>query len=140
MSWTAVFSVLTEAQVAEYESCATPGERARVAAWTEVARVINPQPGKHLIATSLFWKPAQSAESDFPRPTRELLRDAAKLGWVSRHAPWEHYVQPLLDEARALREVRPESFVRHLVYACQCRQSLRLHDCIVIALGWPFDL
>ncbi len=87
MSWTAVFPVLTEAQVAEYEIHATPDERAEVAAWTEVARVINPQQGKHLIATSLFWKPAQAAENDFPRPTREVLRDAAKLGWVSRHAP-----------------------------------------------------
>jgi hypothetical protein len=112
MSWTAVFPVLTEAQVAEYECDATPDERAEVAAWTEVARVINPQQGKHLIATSLFWKPAQAAENDFPRPTREVLRDAAKLGWVSRHAPWEHYVQPLLDGARALREVRPEVVFR----------------------------
>jgi hypothetical protein len=104
--------VLTEAQVAEYESHATPDERAQVAAWTEVARVINPQPGKHLIATRLFWKPAHAAENDFPRPTRELLRDAAKLGWVSRHAPWEHYVQPLLDGARALRKARPDVVFR----------------------------
>ena len=112
MSWTAVFPVLSEAQVAEYECHATPDERAEVAAWTEVARVINPKQGRHLIATSLFWKPAQAAESDFPRPTREVLRDAAKLGWVSRHAPWEHYVQPLLDGARALREARPEVVFR----------------------------
>jgi hypothetical protein len=113
MSWTAVFPVLTEAQVAEYESHATPAERAEVAAWTEVARVINPQPGKHLIATSLFWKPAHAAENDFPRPTREVLRDAAKLGLVSRHAPWEHYVQPLLDGARTLRKARPDVVFSH---------------------------
>ena len=72
----------------------------------------NPRLGPHLVATSLFWKPAHAAERDFPQPSRSLLMEAKRLGLVSRHAPWEHYVRPLLDGAEKLREERPDIVFR----------------------------
>ena len=112
MSWTDVFPVLSDAQVLEYQEVATDGERAMLAECCEVARVENPRSGPHLVATSLFWKPAHASETDFPQPSRSLLMDAKRLGLVSRHAPWEHYVQPLLDGAEKLREERPDIVFR----------------------------
>ena len=112
MSWTDVFPVLDDAQVAEYEALATPEDRILLEQCCGVARVANPRSGPHLVATSLFWKPAHVAERDFPTPTRSLLKDAKRLGLVSRHAPWEHYVQPLLDGAEKLRKERPDIVFR----------------------------
>lgn len=112
MSWTDVFPVLSDDQIVEYESLATESDRALLAGLCDVARVENPRSGPHLVATSLFWKPAHAAEPGFPAPTRQLLKDAARLGLVSRHAPWEHYVQPLLDGAEKLREERPDIVFR----------------------------
>lgn len=112
MSWTDVFPVLSDDQIVEYESLATESDRALLAGLCGVARVENPQFGPHLVATSLFWKPAHAAEPPFPVPNRQLLKDAARLGLVSRHAPWEHYVKPLLDGAEKLREERPDIVFR----------------------------
>ncbi|MEI7909897.1 MAG: hypothetical protein WCK77_09705, partial [Verrucomicrobiota bacterium] len=76
--------------------------------WCDVARVVNPQAGKHLVVASLFWKNARKEEGELPPITRQLMMDAAKLGLVSRFAPWNHYVLPLLDGARTLKEARPD--------------------------------
>ncbi|MBN8460394.1 MAG: hypothetical protein J0M04_21405 [Verrucomicrobia bacterium] len=112
MSWTDVFPVLSDAQVLEYQEVATDRDRAMLAELCGVARVENPRFGPHLVATSLFWKPAHASEPDFPQPSRSLLMDAKRLGLVSRHAPWEHYVRPLLDGAEKLREERPDIVFR----------------------------
>ena len=51
-----------------------------------MARVVNPQAGKHLVVASLFWKNARKEEGELPPATRQLMMDAAKLGLVSRFA------------------------------------------------------
>lgn len=86
--------------------------------WCGVNRVINARKSRHLVVPTLFWKnetewhqPAwQGAE--LPAITRELMRDARKLGLVTRFAPWDHYVQPLLEGAAALRLGRPDIVFR----------------------------
>lgn len=112
MSWTDVFPVLTDDHIEDYESLATESERRLLDEYFGVARVENPRQGPHLVATSLFWKPANAAELDLPSPDRVILQEAGGKGRSSRHAPWEHYVQPLLAGAAILREARPEVVLR----------------------------
>jgi hypothetical protein len=113
MSWTDVFPMLTDEQVANYESLVTDSERETSDERFGVLRVENRRPASgHLVSTSLFWKPASAGEPDFPVPDRRTLREAGKTGRISRHAPWEHYVQPLLDGAEALRAARPDVVFR----------------------------
>lgn len=112
MSWTDVFPVLSEAQVSEFQQSATDVERELLDEWCGVARVVNAQEGKHLVAASLFWKHAHKDHGDLPEITREVMKNAEKLGLVTRFSPWEHYVEPLLEGAAALRILRPEIVFR----------------------------
>lgn len=56
----------------------------------------------------MFWKNLVAAEGELTVVSREQMKEADKLGLVSRHAPWEHYVEPLLKGAVLLREARSE--------------------------------
>lgn len=116
MSWTSVFPVLTDELVAQYQIEATLADRLVAEDLFGVARVINPRTipgsGQHVVAASLFWKPAGTEEGDLPELSRELLMNAASLGLVTRFAPWEHYVEPLLDGAKILGALRPEVVFR----------------------------
>jgi len=108
MSWTDVFPVLTDEHVADYEAAATPEERAELETWLAVDRIINRSKAKHLVVFSLFWKNARSDEPDLPPLDRETLLQVQERGIVERFAPWEHYVQPLLDGARRMQQRRPD--------------------------------
>jgi hypothetical protein len=112
MSWTDIFPLLTDEQVSHYQNHTTPKDELILHEWFSVARTINSQTGKHLIATSLFWKNVGSGDEELPKPTRELMLNAKELGLVSRYAPWDHYVQPLLDGAAILKKARPDVVFR----------------------------
>jgi hypothetical protein len=112
MSWTDIYPVLTDEQLAEYQSSVSADEAEKLAELLDVARTVNGRDGKHLVVTSLFWKKAQNAEGELPPITRELMMNAAKEGLISRYPPWDHYVQPLLDGAAYLHEVRPDVVFR----------------------------
>ncbi|MEI7912109.1 MAG: hypothetical protein WCK77_20950 [Verrucomicrobiota bacterium] len=86
MSWTDVFPVLTDEQVADYQLNATFEDTELLDGCCDVARVVNPQAGKHLVVASLFWKNARKEEGELPPITRQLMMDAAQLGLVSRFA------------------------------------------------------
>lgn len=77
-------------------------------AWFAVDRVINRSKAKHLVAFSLFWKNTRADEPDLPPLTRETLLQAKELGLVERFAPWEHYIQPLLNGAKRMQKKRPD--------------------------------
>lgn len=117
MSWTEIFPVLSDTQVSEFQEWATDVERELLDECCGVARVMNAQEGKHLVAASLFWKHARRDDGDLPDITREVMKNAKKLGLVTRFSPWEHYVQPLLVGAAALKLSRPEIVFR--VYLAQ---------------------
>ncbi|MBK1833520.1 hypothetical protein [Roseibacillus ishigakijimensis] len=69
--------------------------------------------GHHVVASSLFWKPANSHEPDFPLLTREVLLNPASHGITTRiNHPWEHYVEPLLRGAKRLLDNRPDVIFR----------------------------
>ena len=112
MSWTDVYPVLGEEQLEAYQSAATREDELILDDWCGVARTINPRSGKHLVSASLFWKNASGDDGDLPPVTRESMMNAGKLGLVTRFAPWEHYVEPLLEGARLLGEERPDAVFR----------------------------
>jgi len=112
MSWTDVFPVFSDDQLAAYENRATPEESALFGDWFEVAKTFKARPANHIVATSLFWKKADITEGELPPITRELMMNAAQEGLISRFPPWDHYVQPLLDGAIYLKEVRPDVVFR----------------------------
>lgn len=112
MSWTDVFPVFTDEQVMEYQQVATPEEEAELMEWLGVVRRVNERPARHRVAASLFWKNLVAEEGELTVVSREQMMDADKLGLISRYAPWEHYVEPLLKGAVLLREARPEVVLR----------------------------
>lgn len=112
MSWTDVFPVLDDEMVDAYEAGVTPEERAEYDDWFAVDRIINRSKAKHLVVFSLFWKNTRAEEPDLPPLTREVLMQAEEQGLVERFAPWSHYVQPLLNGAKRMREKRPDVGMR----------------------------
>jgi hypothetical protein len=112
MSWTDVFPVITDSQLDYYDAHVTSSEADLLDEWCGVARTINCQSSQHLVVSSLFWKNARVNDGDLPLLTRDIMINAAKLGFVTRFSPWEHYVVPLIEGARSLKEARPEIVFR----------------------------
>lgn len=56
---------------------------------------------KHIVSATLFWKHVNGKDPELPRPTREVLVDAKRMGLVKRFAPWGSYVEPLIQHTRA---------------------------------------
>lgn len=112
MSWSEYFPVFEDFQVSDYEQVAAVAERSELDDWCAVDRRINERPARHRVAASLFWKNLRAEEGDLTVASREQMMNADKLGLISRHAPWEHYVTPLLKGAALLREARPEVVLR----------------------------
>lgn len=52
---------------------------------------------RHIVSATLFWKHVTGDDPELPRPTRETLVDARRMGLVRRFAPWDSYVAPLHD-------------------------------------------
>jgi hypothetical protein len=113
MSWADIFPVLDDVMVERYQNKATDEERLLLGNLFGVAEIFNRQQAAHLASTSLFWKPAWQADTDYPTPTKELMQDPRKAGLTTRIAnPWEHYVEPLLRTAVELGKKRPDVVVR----------------------------
>ena len=113
MSWTQVFPVLTEEMVEEYELTAPPDEREELAGLFGVARWMNRRrDAQHVVSTSLFWKNAREDSPPLPEPTRELMVNAAEEGLAERFAPWQHYIEPVLQAAEMLSMTNPEAVFR----------------------------
>lgn len=109
MSWSDIFPVLDDSMVAAYQAEATPDEKRDLGRLFEAEGIFNPRPAKHIVSTSLFWKPTRKAEPDYPAPSREVMENPEKFGLSSRfESPWDHYVVPLLTTARTLRTERPD--------------------------------
>ncbi len=112
MSWTETFPVLNDEMVEAYEAGVSAKERKEYDDWFAVERVTNPSKARHLVVFSLFWRNLNAEDPELPKITRKTLLKAEEKGLVKRFAPWNHYVQPLLDGATKLRAERPEIGVR----------------------------
>ncbi|MEJ7606663.1 MAG: hypothetical protein WKF37_10435 [Bryobacteraceae bacterium] len=104
MSWTSAFPILSDEMVWEYESEASPAEKAELGDWFSIKKIFNPKAGGHLLSFSLFWKNPRQTDPDLPKLSRQILKKAKKEGLVTRFEPWTHYVEPLLEGLRQIRE------------------------------------
>lgn len=107
MSWTDVFPVLTDEDVAFFESHSTPEWRADYEGWFAVEREINRKTNpSHLVSTSLFWRRDLSLQG-VPDPVdRESFR---RVEW---RAFWNSYMAPLVSGAKLLSKEMPEAAFR----------------------------
>lgn len=112
MSWSDFYPVFEDLHISEYEELVTNIERVELEDWCEVSRRINERPARHRVATSLFWKNLLADEGELTVVSREQMMDADNLGLISRYAPWDHYVKPLLRGAGVLGKARPEVVLR----------------------------
>ena len=87
MSWSESFPIFTEEMVDEYETLATPSERATLEDWYDVEQVFNQQDKPHIVSISLFWKNVRDTDPDLPEPTRERMQNARELGIAKRFDP-----------------------------------------------------
>ena len=96
-----------------YQLKATEQEKVTLREHFEVAAIHNSRATTHVIATSLFWKPASEGDGPYPAPTREIMQNPEAAGLSSRFKnPWKHYVEPIFEAARHLGEVRPDLVYR----------------------------
>jgi hypothetical protein len=64
--------------------------------------------GRHIVSATLFWKHVNGEDPELPRPTRELLVDAKRLGLVKRFSPWDSYIDPLLLHSTEAMKRHPD--------------------------------
>jgi hypothetical protein len=125
MSWTDIFPVLDDGLLDQYRIGISVAEREEFQEWFGIERVVPavrpPVSGaagnfggtgnaamRHLVSATLFWKHVNRKDPDLPRPTKEILIDAKRMGLVKRFAPWKSYVEPLLRHTRDAIERHPE--------------------------------
>lgn len=53
-------------------------------------------------------KHVNGEDPELPRPTRELLVDAKRLGLVKRFSPWDSYINPLFLHSTETMKGYPE--------------------------------
>lgn len=93
----------------DYREGVTPEEACEFEQWFGVRdRTVGSQQAhnekdgcRHVVSATLFWKHVNGEDVDLPKPTRESLVDARRMGLVRRFAPWESYVAPLYDHTQA---------------------------------------
>ena len=113
MSWTDIYPVFTEEQLADFHAAATPSERTELDEWYGVDRIFNPQPEKtEIISVSLFWKNVRAGDPELPTPTLDLLKNAVELGHAKRFNPWDHYILPLLEQTPDILLKNPKVTLR----------------------------
>ncbi len=86
---------------------------------------------RHIVSATLFWKHVNGDEPELPRPTRESLVDAKRMGLVRRFAPWDSYIVPLFDHTAA-------AVARHpgVTFRLYLASDLDFLMAELAALGW----
>jgi hypothetical protein len=113
MSWTDIFPMMDDDMVERYQNDATLQEKEALNQHFTIASIHNQRKVDHVVATSLFWKPASMGEVEYPQPTRAIMQNPRESGLSSRFEnPWEHYVEPVFEAARHLATIRPDLVYR----------------------------
>lgn len=69
-------------------------------------------PLRHIVSATLFWKHVNEGDPDLPRPTREKLVDARRMGLVKRFDPWSSYIEPLFTHSAEAVRNHPDVIFR----------------------------
>jgi len=75
MSWTEIFPIFDDDMLERYQKEAAEREKRAMAALFAVESIHNEKKVRHVIATSLFWKPACLGEADFPTPSKAVMEN-----------------------------------------------------------------
>lgn len=108
MSWTDIFPIFSEEMLRKFRIEVKKKEREELDGWFGVERIARPVKRaatgrrargerEHVVSATLFWKHILAADPELPIATLERLVMARRLGLVKRFAPWNSYVEPLLD-------------------------------------------
>lgn len=125
MSWTDIFPVLDDELLDQYRSGVSEVEREEFEEWFGVQELVpaarppatkvhggtelsDSTSMKHLVSATLFWKHVNRKDPDLPKPTKEILIDAKRMGLVKRFAPWNSYIEPLIRHTREAVDRHPE--------------------------------
>lgn len=128
VNWSEMFPVLDEAMVEAFRDGVTAEESAEFEEWFGTERRTSnakhrtlkgeewksaggqdarateaggtPALPSHIVSATLFWKNVNGEDPELPRPTRERLVDARRMGLVKRFDPWGSYVEPLFTHSR----------------------------------------
>jgi len=113
MSWIEIFPIFDDDMLELYQKEASEREKRAMADLFAVESIHNEKKVGHVVATSLFWKPACLGEADFPTPSKAVMENPGKHGLSSRFKnPWEHYVEPVFEATRHLAIIRPDLVYR----------------------------
>ncbi|MEN8737050.1 MAG: hypothetical protein ABF337_07345 [Akkermansiaceae bacterium] len=113
MSWSDIFPIMDDEMVKSYCAEATEKERSILDQYFSIEEKYNMRESKHVVATSLFWKPASDDEVSYPLPSREVMKAPEEYGLSSRFKnPWKHYVEPIFGAAKHLAQIRPDLVYR----------------------------
>lgn len=127
MSWTDIFPVLDHELLDQYRAGVTTDEKAEFEEWFGTKAIfpakqitagnlyqasnfnspLSKPSAVHIVSATLFWKHVNGRDPDLPRPTREMLVDAKRMGLVKRFAPWGSYIAPLMQHTKAAVERHP---------------------------------
>ncbi len=100
---------MVDDMIEDYQARASAQEKETLRQYFALASIHHQKPAHHVVATSLFWKPAHEGGQDYPEPTRELMKNPQNEGLDSLFKnPWEYYVEPIFRTARQLAETRPD--------------------------------
>jgi hypothetical protein len=113
MSWTEIFPIFDNDMLERYQKEASEREKTAMGELFTVDSIHNEKKVGHVVATSLFWKPASPGEDDYPPPSKDVMENPGKHGLSSRFKnPWEHYVEPVFEATRHLATIRPDLVYR----------------------------
>lgn len=99
-----MFPILDEAMLEQFQREVSGEERRELDHWFRVAgisparRQASPPCGerRHIVAATVFWKHVGAKDPELPRPTRQRLVHARRMGLIKRFDPWESYIEPML--------------------------------------------
>jgi len=141
VSWTNFFPIFDQLMLEAYQTGVTPAETAEFEEWFGIGckhLTVNSQhrkllggSRKHIVSATLFWKHVNGDDPELPRPTRESLVDARRMGLVRRFAPWDSYVAPLFDHTSAALARHPE-----VTFRLYLARDLDFLTEELVALGW----
>ena len=120
MSWTKCFPMLDQTMIESFQQACTDAESEEYEQYFGVEQIqgqreIDSGSPRHLLSISLFWKHVGAADPDLPKPTRESLVDATRMGLVKRFSPWEPYIEPIfLHSPKLMERDSGVNLVRHL--------------------------
>lgn len=73
MSFSEIFPLMDDEMILSFRNEASEQDKERLMKMFLIESVHNSREAEHVVATSLFWKPANLGDREFPVPTKEFI-------------------------------------------------------------------